>query len=163
MTRMFRRFARLLVVAGGCGLASFSLCAAPTAALGGVVAPMNVTPGQAQLEAMKVEVGLLGDSTTMRLPLTVVPQTDCILVKGLVPDEAARRRVIEVARQSCYLPIQDGMTVRTAAMADAAALKKSARDTLVRQMGSKADRLVLTASEDGQVKLEGDVASIEEK
>jgi osmotically-inducible protein OsmY len=162
MTQLFRRFARLLAVAGGCSLASWSLAGTPDSAYAPAAA-MNLTPAQARLEAMKVEVALLGDPVTIRLPLGISVEGDGVVLRGQVPDETSRARALEVARQSCYLPVKDALTVPVKSSVGGLAIKQGARDTLIRQMGSKADRFVITATDDGQVKLDGDVASVEEK
>ncbi|MFO0879416.1 MAG: BON domain-containing protein [Gemmataceae bacterium] len=165
MTHMFRRFTRYLLVAGGCSLATFSLMATPVRAQApaGLTATLNVTPSQARLEAMKAEVALLGDPVTLKLPLTVAVDRDTLVLKGHVPDETARRRVLEVARQSCYLPVRDALTIPCPAPVDSVALRTASRDTLVRHLGPAADRLVVTVQEGGQVKVEGDVSSVEQK
>lgn len=162
MTHLIRRIARLLCMAGGCSLASLSL-ASPPEPTHAPAATTNVTPAQARLEAMKVEVALLGDPVSMRLPLDISVDGHGVVVKGEVPDDSARRRVLELARQSCYLPVQDALTIPSQTMVEPLTLKKAARDSLVRQLGGKADRFVVTVTRDGQVKLDGDVSSVEEK
>ncbi|MFO0845293.1 MAG: BON domain-containing protein [Gemmataceae bacterium] len=157
MTHLFRRYARLLCVAGGVSLAGWSLAATPGAT------PLTVSPSETKLQAMKAEVALLGDPATMRLPVAVLLEGDTVVLRGEVPDEPTRRRAVELARQSCYLPVRDGLNVARKSLVDPKALKKVARDTLVRSLGSKADRLVLTSTDDGQIKVEGEVASVEEK
>ncbi len=161
MTHLIRRLARLLCVAGGCSLATFQPAYTQYTPQTGNTITLNAE--QVRHEAMKVEVALLGDPVTMRLPLTVGLEDTGVVVKGIVPSEATRLRVLEVARQSCYLPVKDGLTVPSVVVGDTLTMKKQARDMLVRQLGSKADRFTITVAEDGQIQVEGEVNSIEEK
>src|SRR5262245_38862700 len=106
MVRMFRRAARLLVAAGALGAAL-----APTTALqarepGGIklVGALQVTPGQARLEAMKVELALLADPQVYRLGLEVRVCDDGLELCGEVANDKMRQHALRVARQACYLP-----------------------------------------------------------
>src|SRR5262249_32831342 len=69
-----------------------------------LVDAVSVSPGQIRLEAMKVEMALLADLTTYHLPVQVQPQDGSLRVQGEVPDEKCHQRVLEVARQACFLP-----------------------------------------------------------
>ncbi len=170
-----RRLARALLVAGSCGLASTALAQTgvplppltqPATAPAPSLTPAQPAAGAPRLEAIKVEVALLGDPQTYSQPVEVRVEHDTILLVGQVQDDATRKRILEVARQSCYLPVCDGMSTiaRTAGhTAVKVPLQTSARDALVRQLGSKADRFQITTTEDGKVTLKGEVPCAEEK
>jgi osmotically-inducible protein OsmY len=164
---LLRRIARALLVAGSCGLASVAL------AQTGIPLPPLSQPdsaraaaGPSRLEAIKVEVALLGDPVTYAQPVEVRLENDTIILVGQVQDEATRKHILEVARQSCYLPVSDALSTvaRTVGHTPAPVpLKQLARDALVRQMGSKADHFQVLTTEDGKVTLKGEVGSPEEK
>jgi osmotically-inducible protein OsmY len=123
-------------------------------------------PSQARLDVMKVEVALLGDAQTYQQAIEVRLDQDAILLCGEVQDEQSRKRALEIARQNCYLPVKDALTVVARTIPRSArpvSLEKSARDALVRQLGSKADRLRVVPREDGQITLQGEANSFEEK
>lgn len=162
---LLRRIARALLVAGSCGLASVALADLPLPPLSPTDASRPAA-GPPRLEAIKVELALLGDPATYAQPVEVRLENDTILLVGQVQDEATRKHILEVARQSCYLPVSDALSTvarTTGRTPPAAPLKQVARDALVRQMGSKADHFQIITSENGKVTLRGEVGSAEEK
>jgi hypothetical protein len=132
-----------------------------------LAAAVHVSPEQAQLEAMKVEMAWLADVATYRLSLDVCPRGQGLEARGQVPDEASRLRALEVARQACYLPVHDGFLVVAPEHAGQApsgeALRRSVRDILTRQFGPRAAAFDVQATDKGRVSLRGQVNSVEEK
>src|SRR5262252_447153 len=104
-------WARLLV-AGSCCLPGLAQAesprVSPRAQVAGAIQP---SPAQLRSEAARVELAWLADPTTFALPLEVASRGDELEVRGKVPDEATRQHVLLVARQSCYLPVHDGLTI----------------------------------------------------
>lgn len=165
MPLTIRSLAHSLLVAGGCSLSAVAVAGPPLT----MPATLSVpdTAAQAKLEGMKVEIALLGDPVAAAQAIEVRVVNDTVVLQGTVQDEAARRRVLEIARQTCYVPVGDSMSTiaRTTGQAarTTAPLHQSARDALVRQLGSKADRFQLTTGDDGSVTVKGEVASAEDK
>lgn len=164
---LLHRLARTLLVAGGCGLASVALAGNdPTPASSSPASAMPQRAAQARLEAIRVELAILGDRAAYNQGIEVVLVDDTILLKGQVQDEATHKRVVEVARQNSYLPVADALSTVASTAARAlptVPLYKAVRDALVRHLGSKADRFQIYTSEDGLVTLKGEVGSAEEK
>ncbi|MFM7149444.1 MAG: BON domain-containing protein, partial [Gemmataceae bacterium] len=163
MTSRIHRLARALSVAGGVSLSTLALAGTPELSPPAQVTT-TATQGQLRQEAMKVEMALLGDPSTVNNPVTVAIENNCIKVKGTVADEATRQRILQVARQSCYLPVQAelGCSQLTGQL-DSKQLKTQARSALIRQLGAGAGRLNVQVNAGGDIKLEGEVATIEEK
>jgi hypothetical protein len=148
MARFFRRAAGLLRAAGALGAVPLALgggvYADPPAAQpagGGVhlVGYVQVTPEQAKQEARKVATALHADAVSSQLPLEVCLDGEALELRGVVPGEAHRQRVLDVARQSCYLPVHDGMRVaqqdeRPAPGATAEVLHEAVRESLVENL-----------------------------
>ena len=108
-------------------------------------AAAEADPGKARLEAMNVEVALLNDPSAYAQPLTVRVQGDGVEVQGTVASEAVRRRVLEIARRNCYLPIHDRLAV-AGAVSRTVPMEKTAHDSLVRELGAQADAIKIRSS-----------------
>jgi osmotically-inducible protein OsmY len=153
MTRLIQRTAFRLLSAGVFSFCSLTLVSPLAAA---------VDPGKVRMEAIKVELALLSDSSAYAQPLSVRVQGDGVEVQGTVASEAIRQRVLEIARRSCYLPIHDKIAVAGAVSRATAPLVKAAHDRLVHELGAQADA-VRIQSESGKLKLTGQVRSLEDK
>jgi hypothetical protein len=170
MRYSLRRAARALLAAGALGTTwagAAEFCSAqPASRDGPLVGTIHVAPGQVQLEAMKVEMALLADPTTYRLPLAVHLKSDCLEIHGQVPDERSRQRCLEVARRSCYLPVHDALHVSPSAGVTGPlageALRQAAAETLAQNLGARAKSFDVHVS-DGQISLRGQVGAVEEK
>lgn len=125
-----------------------------------------VSPGQARLEAMKVEMAWLANLATYGLPLEVHITDSGLRACGRVPDDAARVQVLEVARQASCLPVVDSLTVvqpGPVARTDARALEEAARAALRRHLAEQAAEVQVRADDTGVVSLRGEVATVEDK
>ena len=160
MTRLIQRMALRLLSAGAfsfCGLTLISSLAADP-----VVGSAHAGVGQVRLEAIKVELALLGDSIAYAQPLTVRSQADGVEIQGTVSSEAVRQHILQLARRNCYLPILDKITVAGAVSRETAPLIKAAHARLVKELGAQADAIKIQ-SESGKLKLTGKVRSVEDK
>ena len=153
MTRLIQRMAFRLLSAGVVSFCTLT-----------VVSPASAdpAPNKVRLEAIKVELALLSDSHSYSQPLTVRVQGDIIEVQGTVASEAIRQHVLQLARRSCYLPIQDKIAVVGADLPAAKPMLQSAHDRLVRELGAQADAIKIQA-ESGRLTLTGKVRSVEDK
>jgi hypothetical protein len=115
---------------------------------------------------MKVEMALLADQKTYPLLLEVHLKNDCLEVHGQVPDEASHKHALEVARQSCYLPVYDAVAVLGVNVPSGPltgeALRQAARQILHQHLGPRAAGLDVHVRH-GQISVRGKVASVEEK
>src|SRR5262249_39167345 len=115
---------------------------------------------------MKVEMALLADRTTYPLLLEVRRKSDCLEIHGRVPNEACHKHALEVARQSCYLPVYDAIHALGADVPSGPltgeALRHAARGVLPQHLGPRADSLDVRVRQD-QISVRGTVASVEEK
>ena len=118
------------------------------------------------MEAMKVEMALLADLTTYHLAVKVNVKDDALELEGQVPDETCRQHTLDVARQACFLPVRDALTVLAAGPGHPlppVVLRKAVSDVLIRHLGPAAAAFDIQVQPNGQVCLRGQVASLEEK
>lgn len=166
MPRSLREVARLLLLAGGCALPTLLQAGSPPApaprpASGTLIL---ISPDQLRGEAMRVELAWLSDPALYQLPLEVQIRDQILEVSGTVPDETVHQHVLRVARQSCYLPIHDVLTVTAPAEAPTPlALRQSACEVLRRSLGGRASHMQVAASAAGQIVLRGEVATLDDK
>src|SRR5437870_1439062 len=101
MHRALRRAARVFVAAGAPGLPA-PAPAQEVKPTGGIrlVGAVPTAPGQAHLDAMKVEMAWLADPTTFGHRLQVRPGVEGLEVSGIVPDEKVKEHALRVARQN---------------------------------------------------------------
>jgi hypothetical protein len=165
------RAAALLLTAGALGVASPGLAepadSIPSGTAIQLAAAVHVSPEQAQLEAMKVEMAWLADTVTYRMALTVAPQGEALEVHGLVADEASRQRALEVARQACYLPVRDSFRVMAPGHAGRPVspdtLRAAAKEVLVRQFGERGGTIDVQVGPEGRLALRGPIGSVQDK
>lgn len=166
MPRSLREVARLLLLAGGCTLPALLQAGSPAApaprpASGTLIL---ISPDQLRGEAMRVELAWLSDPALYQLPLEVQVRDQILEVSGTVPDATVHQHVLRVARQSCYLPIHDVLTVTAPAVAPTpVALRQSACEVLRRSLGDRAAHMQVAASGAGQIVLRGEVATLDDK
>lgn len=166
MIRTLARTARLLLAVGA---VSTALLGSAMGVKAGPIkqAAVTVTAGQARQEAMKVEMAWMADLATYALPLEARVKGDTVEVHGRVPDQEAREHVLEIARQSCYLPIRDALQVARSAPrsanVSAVSLARQARQVLAEELGHAAAGVRVTANEHGRITLNGDVGSTDDK
>src|SRR6266481_5035464 len=105
MRRSLRRAATLLLAAGAVGMGSLAHAqSVPEVASAARARP---TPGQAELERMKVELAWLADATCFGHRLEAHVAGTTLEVRGTVPDEKVHLHALRVARQNCFLPVVD--------------------------------------------------------
>ena len=169
MVRIFRRAAQFLVAASalGASLTPWSRLDARPTHPPRLVASLQVSPSQARLEAMKVELALLADPVVYRLPLEVRVRDDGVELCGVVGTDKLRQHALRTARQACYLPVRDGIDVagakRQGRSVSIKALRAAARKGLYRDLGDRAASFEIDARADGQITLRGQVDSMEDK
>src|SRR5262245_22935923 len=162
MRRALKRAARMLVAAGALGLSQPAWAQAPAAA-----PARQPSAGQAHLERMKVELAWMSDPVTFSHPLEAHVRGASLEVRGTLPDPGLKDHALRVARQHCFLPVVDGITVTASSAVVPAgapdALEGTARRLLVRHLGPRATGFEVSAQPDGQVSVHGSVSSVEEK
>src|SRR5262249_23822789 len=104
---------------------------------------------------------------TYDLPLTVRVEDDGLSLHGQVNDEHTRLHALRVARQACYLPIKDAMQGPTPRApiqpVHLDALRRTVRDVLEHSLGNRLGETDVRLSGEGQVRLTGQVATVEDK
>lgn len=162
MYQTLRRTARLLAAAGLIGLAPHVFAATPHTR---IAVTVDVTSSQTRLEAMKVEMALLGNQATLSLPIEVHVEGESLKLKGKVPTEDLRRLALSVARQACYIPVEDHLTVCLASNSTKVSdetLQQQAEDILTTKMADVASKVKIEAQK-GQLSIHGSVGSVEDK
>ncbi len=164
MRRSLRRAARLLLAAGAVGLAQPAQ-AQSTPEIAPAARP-KLSSGQAHLERMKVELAWLADSTCFAHCLEAHVADSSLEIRGTVPDEHVREHALRVARQNCFLPVVDALSVANQSGRKASSneeLRRAAVAHLVRAFGQRAAGFDVQIQDNGQLVLGGSVPSVEDK
>jgi hypothetical protein len=142
--------------------------------LGGLTAgaqgdPPNPMPGPARGQGPLVELAWLESPITFPCPLAARVTTAGLEVHGAVPNGTIREFALAIARRHTRLPVRDRLTIDPGVTgwpecpADPRALAERATTALTRALGKSADHYRVKTTMRGDVILEGQVRSLEEK
>ena len=131
-------------------------------------APAPLLEGHSRLEEMKVELALLGDPTTFPYHLAAHVEGPSLQVRGFVPNDAVRKRTLELARTSTVLTVADGLKIHPKLSMRIAGeppetLEKGAIKLLTANFPEAVEGIEVKAKVNGQVILTGSIRSYEEK
>lgn len=124
--------------------------------------------GHSRLEEMKVELALLSDIATFPYYLGARAVGDSLAIRGFVPNEMVRQRVLEIARRSTFLTVTDELKAQKnlslrPSLRPAETLQEEGMEMLRKKLGEPARQMTLTARPNGIVVLKGRIDSVESK
>jgi len=175
MRRSLGRAARSLAVAGALfGLVDatqaqplFRFWGSKTTTSQPPATPAGVNPLE-RLEEIQVELAWLSDPSTFPCPLTAKVRGRLLEVGGLAPNQPIKQQALELARQSCSLPIADAIKIRPGvggrhpSTEPMESLARTAATALAKTFGERVHEVQVQAQDTGQLILSGTVFSYEE-
>jgi hypothetical protein len=126
-----------------------------------LASPPPVVPAVPQPVEFRVKLAWLSDPVTFPYPLGTELTPQGLAVSGYVPNEAVRRRVVQLAQDQAGVPVMDRMQlhpslfIRLPAAAAAADLQAQAVELLTGEFPGLAPQLQVTADGKGRVRVAG--------
>jgi len=130
--------------------------------------PIPLADAQARLVEIKVELAWLADASTFPCELAPMCIGGALEVGGMVPSDAMRQRVLQVAREQGRLPVIDKLVVQPCPDLPKPHdpnynLCRSAADAVTKVLADHPETFEVAADHSGQVTVTGTVFSCEEK
>lgn len=131
-------------------------------------APVVLHEAHSRLEEMKVELALLSDIAAFPYYLGARATGDTLALRGFVPNDMVRQRVLEIARRSTFLTVTDELKAQKnlslrPSLRPAETLQEEGMEMLRKKLGEPARQMTLTARPNGIVVLKGRIDSVESK
>jgi hypothetical protein len=131
-------------------------------------APVVLHEAHSRLEEMKVELALLSDIATFPYYIGARATGDTLALRGYVPNDMVRQRVLEIARRSTFLTVKDELKAQKnlslrPSLRPAETLQEEGMEMLRKKLGEPARQMTLTARPNGIVVLKGRIDSVESK